>query len=274
VVFFKGVQGFVEREGDFLDAFLFGFRPGQDVVIKRPIACFAWVNFSDNSVKSCQQHGRDCQVGVAGAIRCAIFNPHFAWVGGILGGTDSGIAVALTKEAAGWGFKTWSKALEGIGGGICESAKSRSVVENAANVIQGCFAQVGIATGIVENIEIIFEQELMKMHAAACSAKKWLWHEGDSFALTISQVLRQVLDHHGAIGGFENILEWGFNFAMSRTAGFVVVVFYFVAEIFHHQRNFIAQILVLIARSNLMISPVIGNQVAIGGGVLHPIGFE
>jgi hypothetical protein len=50
------------------------------------------------------------------------------------------------------------------------------------------------------------------------AAPKRFWHKGDSFALTISQVLRQVLDIMEPSVDLKNVLERGFNLAMPRAA--------------------------------------------------------
>jgi len=114
------------------------------------------------------------------------------------------------------------------------------VVENATYVIKGCLAQVGVALGIVENIQTVFDQELMEVQTAARSTIEGFGHECDGFALRIGQVLRQVLDHQGSIRRLENVLKRGFDFAMPRAASFMVMVLNFVAEIFHHQRDLVA----------------------------------
>ena len=114
------------------------------------------------------------------------------------------------------------------------------MVENAPYVIQSCLAQIGVALGVVENIQSVFYQELMEVQTAASSTKEGFGHECNSFARFIGEVFRQVLDHQRSICRFENVLKRGFDFAMPRTAGFVVMVFDFVAEIFHHQRDLVA----------------------------------
>ena len=73
------------------------------------------------------------------------------------------------------------------------------------------------------------------MHSAACGAKIGFGHECDGFAFTKRQVFRQVFDHQGAIGGFENILEGRFYLTMPGTTGFVMMIFNLVTEFFHHQ---------------------------------------
>ena len=69
------------------------------------------------------------------------------------------------------------------------------MVENSTNIIEGSLAQVGVAIGIIENVDAIFYQELMEVHSAARRAKVRFGHEGYGFPFRECQVFCQIFDH-------------------------------------------------------------------------------
>jgi len=108
------------------------------------------IHFLLNTINAGQQHGGNGYIGVAGAIRCAVFDANFIGVSHILRLADGGSAVATAKEAAGGSFKTRCQALKGVGGRVGKRGEGRGVVEDAADVLHGQLTKHGWALGIVE----------------------------------------------------------------------------------------------------------------------------
>ena len=90
------------------------------------------------------------------------------------------------------------------------------------------------AGGIIKSVFSTAPEELVKVHAAASLAEKRLWQKCDGVTGLMGNHFGHILDQHGGIRGCEQSHQGSFDFTLTRSADFMVVIFYRNANILQH----------------------------------------
>ena len=112
------------------------------------------------AVKAGHQHRRECQVSVAGRIRCAELDPFGTWVRRIHWNPAAGGTIALRIDQINWRLITGHQPTVGVRSRCTKRAQRRSVFEQATDVMAGKITQVGVVAVAVEQVGVAVPQAL------------------------------------------------------------------------------------------------------------------
>jgi len=88
----------------------------------------------------------------------------------------------------------------------------------------------------------------MHVHTVACFAVNRLRKEGCGLACLNSSILNHILNNHGVVCHRCHLTKLNFNFHLTGTANFMVMIFYFNACFFEHQAHITSEVIADIMR--------------------------
>ena len=180
--------------------------------------------------------------GLQGGVRAAELQPLGLGIGRIDGDADGSAPVTLRVGQVDRGFETGHKAFVGVGGRCGKGQKGRGVLEKAADVVKGHFAQSG-ETGSCEEGGIPLPEALMDVHARPVVIEQGFGHEGSGLAVLFRDVLNDVFIEDELVCTGEEGGEPEVDFTLSPCGHLMMVGFDVYATLDHRQHHFAAYVL-------------------------------
>ncbi len=146
--------------------------------------------------------------------------------------------------------------------------------EQAADVIQGGFAEQVGAGAVIKGIDAPLEDLLMEVHAGAGFSIQRFGEEGDALSGVVGDHLGDVFDAHGGIGGSQHAHQGRFNFALAWAADFMMMILDRNADLLQTGDHLRAQVEELVARRGGVIAAVDGDVMTVAAAACVPIGFD
>src|SRR5689334_21392072 len=144
-------QGFFQAAANLWDL----FRLFRRQVVQVFVSCIARVDLVLDTVQASHQQCSEAQVRVGCRIREAGFDTASARAGHVRN-TDRSGTVAGRVGQHHWSFEAWDQTLVGVGRRVGEAVQSLTVLDDAADEVQGGIGQAGIAFAS-EGVLAIFE---------------------------------------------------------------------------------------------------------------------
>ena len=236
---------------------------------------FARVDLVFHAVQAGHHQGREGQVGVGQRIREARFDAAALGVGNVRN-ADRGRAVLGRVGQLDRGFKAGDQTLVAVGARVGDGVQRASVLDDAADVVQGKVGQTCIAVA-GKQVLAVFPDRLVHVHAGAVVANQGLGHEGGGLAVSVGHVVHHVLQQDGPVSALHQGAELGAQLVLAGARHFVVEHFDRDAQGFQDQRHFRAHVLRAVDRGHGEVAALDGGTVAtvaafeLGAGV--PGGF-
>src|SRR5471032_3097734 len=146
--------------------------------------------------------------------------------------TDRGGTVACRVGQHYRSFETWDQTLVGVGRRVGEAVQGLTVLDDAADEVQGGIGQAGIAFAS-EGVLAIFSDGQVNVHTRTVVAVQRLRHEGRGAAVCISNVVYAVLKGLNFVSLGNQGVELHADFVLAGSRHFVVVNFDGQAHLFH-----------------------------------------
>ena len=202
----------------------------------------------DDAVQAGHQLGSEGQVGVGSRIREA----HLDTTGfraRYHGDTDGGGTVAGGVSQHDRCFIARHQTLVGVGGRVGEGVDGLGVLDDTADVVQRHLGQTAVQV-TREQVDAIFGQRLVAVHAGAVVAKHGFRHEGDSLVVGVGHVVDHVLQHLHFVRFQGEGVEASGDLVLTCGGHFVVVSLDDLAHLFQHQTHGGADVLGGVNRCN------------------------
>ena len=217
-------QGLFEALGHGRDGLGFFGRQVVEVLVHR----VARVDLVLDTVDTGHQHRGERQVRVGRRIRETRLDTLAFRAGGVRD-TDGSGTVAGRVGQHDRRFEARHQTLVGVGGRIGEGVQGTSVLDDAANVVEGHFGQTRVlVTG--ELVVAILPEGLVNVHAGTVVTDQRLGHEGRGLAVGVSHVVDHVLEFLNLIGLLDQGVELDADLVLAGVRHFVVVNFDFLTD--------------------------------------------
>ena len=138
-------------------------------------------------------------------------------------------------------FEARRQPLVAVDGRIGERRHRLGVLEDAADVMQGEFAEAGVFVAREQRFALL-PQALVGVHAGPVVAKQRLGHEGDRLVVALGHVLDDVLVQHHVVAHGHQRVEPQVDLGLARSGHFVVLFFDFQPAILHDHDHLVADV--------------------------------
>jgi len=200
-------------------------------------------------VQSGHQHGRKRQIRIGRWIREAHFDPLRLRAWRIHGNPNTSRPVPARIGQQHRGFKAGRQPLIGVRRGVGEGRQGRSMLQDAADVMQAHLRHAGIFFSGKQRLPFL-PDALVGVHARSVIAENRLRHEGHRLAVPPRHVLDDVLEHHHLVRGSQQAIKTDIDFRLACRGHFVVMFLSSDARLFHFENHFRADVLLRVGRRN------------------------
>ncbi|RMR21496.1 hypothetical protein ALP89_05683 [Pseudomonas syringae pv. persicae] len=229
-------------------------------VIQVFVSCVARVDLVLDAVQASHQQSREGQVRVGCRIREACFDTTAAWAVDVRN-TDRGRAVTCRVGQHDRGFEAWNQTLVGVGCRVGEAVQGFTVLDDAADEVQRDVGQAGIAF-TCEGVFAIFGDGHVHVHARTVVTVQRLWHEGRGAAVSVSNVVNNVLQGLNFVSLLDQRIELHADFVLASGRHFVVVNFNGLAHFFQSVAHGGTDFVVMVKRRNREVTTFDARAVA------------
>ena len=273
VVGLQGIQSLGEAGGKTLELGLLLVGEVVEVEVVGTPALGVRIDLVLDAVQSRHEDGGVAEVGVTGSVGVTEFKAALVGALGVGGDTDDRGAVGGGVAHGDGSLKAGDEALEGVGGGVGQSAEGGDVLEQTAHEVVGRLGQVGVAVVIREHRLTVLEEDHVDVHTAACLAVDGLGHEGGGLAVLQGGVVDDILDLHGGIGHVDDLTQLRLDLELTRRGHLGVVVVDLDAHVLHEHAHLAAALIGDIEGLGDMVILLLGDHhaEALGGAV--PVGL-
>ena len=230
-------------------------RQGIEILVHRT----ARMDLVLDPVQARHQHRGIGEVGVCARIGEANFDA-LAVGRGREGNAAGGRPVAGRIGQQHRGFKAGDQALVAVGQRVGEGIERLGVLDDAADIEQAGFRQVGIARTGEERLAGLPDR-LVHMHARTIVALDRLGHESGGLAIGIGDLVDHILVDLHVVAALGQRVELEAKFMLGG-GDFVVMLFRLDAHVLHDRQHFAAHVLLMVHRRDGEITALDGGAMA------------
>ena len=229
-------------------------------VVQILVGGFARMNLVLDAVKTGHQHRREGEIRIGRRIREADFDAASLGTGHVRNAQRSRTVASRVGKLHG-SFKARHQTLVGVGGRVGEGVQGSSVLDDAADVIEGYFGKTGVTVAGKE-VLILLPDGLVHVHTGTVVTEHGLGHEGSGLAIGGCHVPDRVLHDLQPVGALHKRGKTRADFTLTGSTHFVVVHFTGNPLLFKQRHHFGANVGERINRRNREVTALKRSAVA------------
>ena len=195
------------------------------------------LNLVDDAIQPRHQHRRERQVGVAGRVGRAEFQPPRRRAVGIRRNADARRAVPHRIDQVHRRLKPGHQPLVAVGRRRRKGQQRRRVQQQPADVVPAGGRQHRIPVGVVEQVAAVLPQALVAVHPRAVVAEQRLGHKSRHLAVGLGHILDHILEDGHRVRHPGQRVVAHVDFGLAGVGDFVVMLFHHdvkVLNLLHH----------------------------------------
>ncbi|RMN84403.1 hypothetical protein ALQ56_05747 [Pseudomonas syringae pv. papulans] len=259
-------QGFFQAAANLWDLFGLFWRQ----VIQVFVSCVARVDLVLDAVQASHQQSRECQVRVGRWIREACFDTTAARAGDVRNTDRRGTVTGRVGQHDRC-FEARDQTLVGVGRRVGEAVQSLTVLDDAADEVQGGIGQTGIAFAC-EGVLAILGDGHVYVHTRTVVTVQWLGHESSGTAVSVGNVVYAVLEGLNFVSLLDQRVEFHADFVLASSCHFVVVNFHDLAHFFQSVAHCGADFVVVVDRWQREVTTFDARTVALVAAIDVAVG--
>ena len=218
------------------------------------------MNLVLDAVKTGHQHRRESEIRIGRRIREADFDAASLGTGHVRNAQRSRTVASRVSKLHG-SFKARHQTLVGVGGRVGEGVQGSSVLDDAADVVEGYFGKTGVTVAGKE-VLILLPDGLVHVHTGTVVTEHGLGHEGSGLAIGGCHVPDRVLHDLQPVGALHKRGKTRTDFTLAGSTHFVVVHFTGNPLLFKQRHHFGANVGERINRRNREVTALKRSAVA------------